>query len=183
MSRASGAALSAWRRDSHRRPPLHYEKPMLLTKKASGKIRYKSITENEKLHFFECDHTCHCMPTQTRRRDPNAFDDARGRLLGNIYFPGHIAFLVAEYLLTAGWIEKPPSVSELAQCRARLRPRGALRPHLRRSGCLERGFRRGPRDPAVRRSGRLHRGRFRRGRCRWARAPRRKELLLRVSVD
>ena len=98
---------------------------MLLTKKASGKVRYKSITENEKLHFFEDDHTYHCWPTRMRRRDPIAFDDARGRLMGNIYFPGHIAFLVAEYLFVAGWIEEPLSVHELAQCRARLQSRGA----------------------------------------------------------
>ncbi len=44
--------------------------------------------------------------------------------MGNTCFPGHIAFLVAEYLLVAGWTEKPLCVHERAQCRARLQSWG-----------------------------------------------------------
>ena len=80
--------------------------------------------EGEKLHISEGDHTCHYWPTRMRRRDPVAFDDTRGRLMGNTCFPGHIAFLVAEYLLVAGWTEKPLCVHERAQCRARLQSWG-----------------------------------------------------------
>ena len=60
---ASAGALRLWRADLHRRPPLHYEATVALYKKGSEKTRFKSVEENEQLHFLERDHTYHCWPT------------------------------------------------------------------------------------------------------------------------
>ena len=120
VDKASRQALVAWRRDDHRRPPLHYEARMQLHKKASGKVRFKSVEENERIHFFETDHTYFCWPSKWRRQDPVGFSDARGKLLGNIYFPGHIAFLVGDCLYGLGLLEEPLDVTQLAHRRVRL---------------------------------------------------------------
>ena len=93
---------------------------MQLHKKASGKVRFKSVEENERIHFFETDHTYFCWPSKWRRQDPVGFSDARGKLLGNIYFPGHIAFLVGDCLYGLGLLEEPLDVTQLAHRRVRL---------------------------------------------------------------
>ena len=122
VDRASSFALREWRRDRHRRPPIHYESKCYLTKASSGARRRKLIDEDERLHFFPRDYTYHCVNSKERRRDPERWSDLRGAQIGNCFSPAIVAIVVADLLWHIGWLEQPLDLNELVVERVRLLP-------------------------------------------------------------
>jgi hypothetical protein len=121
VATASPEALSAWQKDEHRRPPLHYENVNLLHhgRKTS---RFKTVEEDELLHFYPKGHTVECWKRKDRIGSDVKHRDKRGCLLGNSYSPAHLAFLIGELFSHLGWIEEPLSLQELVGLRIKLVP-------------------------------------------------------------
>ncbi len=122
VDEASQFALDQWRRNRHRRPPVHYERKVMLVHEKTGKRRYKDTGENEVLHGFERGHTLPAYTSKERRLDPVGAVDARGRLLGNCYHPFAVAFLVGELAAELELVREGVDIDELAQARIRLVP-------------------------------------------------------------
>ena len=68
VDRASAYALGQWRKDMHRRLPLHYERAVEMVRPRTGDRRRKTIGEYERLHFFPTDYTYQCMGGRIARR-------------------------------------------------------------------------------------------------------------------
>lgn len=110
---ADEATLQRWMADSHRRPPAHYTKAVMLVD-SSGRKRFKEPEEDERLHGYPRHYTWCCYNGQERRRDPAGFRDRRGMLLGNCFSPLVVAYLLSEVLFAEKLIAKPVPVTQLA---------------------------------------------------------------------
>ena len=120
VDRASAFAKRQWAKDLHRRPPLHYERRNQVERE--GVKRYRNYEEHERLHFYLAGHTFPCMNAKERRQNPQAFEDARGQLLGNCYHAGDMAFAFGELFYDIGWLAEPVDVDELVRQEVTLKP-------------------------------------------------------------
>ena len=91
--------MADWGRGSHRRPPSHYDPIMRLISRDCGAVRFKSVEENQRLHFHEAGYTSTCCPANVRRSNLSGHADARENLLGNCFSPACMAILISDALL------------------------------------------------------------------------------------
>lgn len=119
---ASKYALTAWERDLHRKPPLHYEKEVEFTG-PGGHRRRKTIDEEDKaLHFSEDSYTHSCWSAKERKLEPSKWLDVRGSLLGNCFSPAVVAVSFADLLWQVGLVCELADVDEIVLNEARLLP-------------------------------------------------------------
>ncbi len=57
VDKASPSALRSWKADQHRRPPVRYVRPWLMTHVSTGRKRRRRIEELELIHGFPKDYT------------------------------------------------------------------------------------------------------------------------------
>ena len=94
----------------------------MLTQSSSGRRRFKTVVEDERLHGFDADYTFPAKNAKERKQFPDAWLDARGSFLGNCFSPYVLAVMLAELFYYLGWIQQPLDLDELLAGKVRLLP-------------------------------------------------------------
>ena len=112
--RCNEEALKRWQSDRWRYPPYQYQLTAGLVSKKEGKWRYPDPEEKELLLKFRAEHTLPCAPAIFEKDHPEAFDNLRGKLLGNSFHCGVLAYLLSDLLFQVGLKKQRPSTAVIA---------------------------------------------------------------------
>ena len=96
--------LSRWRQDAFRFPPYQYKDCYMMVEESSGKTRYISVEERERLMGYGTGHTEFAWNASAIKGSPRGYTDERLSLLGDA-FPVNTFWLFAASSIEA-WIDR-----------------------------------------------------------------------------